>query len=229
VVSEKNTKACLAMIINGSLRDFVCNVIAKGRITLGDVRRLQRWYLLGGIANREELEILISINAKLVRADKAWAQWLVAVVSDFITAREAFGPSFEDDAGKWIERLLAAFTTKLGRRIARQIRRELSRPRVMQIPWPEECMQSCEVQEPDPRDHHTDSSALGIDLRAERPLCNGGKSLARSRPPRIIPRAKALTDATHGWYLANYVRHVRRSDLINFQSSRVSLVLAPCL
>jgi hypothetical protein len=62
------------MIINGNLRDFVCNVIAKGEITLGDVRRLQRGYLPAGITNWEELEILISLNAKLARADRAWAQ-----------------------------------------------------------------------------------------------------------------------------------------------------------
>jgi len=205
------------MIINGSLRDFVCNVIAKGRITLGDVRRLQRGYLPGGITNLEELEILISVNAKLVRADKAWAQWLVSVVLDFVKTPEASGRSFEDDAGKWVHRLLAASTTKLGRRIARQIRRELSRPRVMQVPRPEECMESCDVQEPDPREHHPDNSALGIVLRTEQPLCNGGKSLARSTSP------------THAWCLANYVRHVQRNDLINFQGSRVSLLLAPCL
>jgi hypothetical protein len=47
------------MIINGKLRDFACNVIAKGQMTLGDVRRLQRGYLPGGITNREEFEILI--------------------------------------------------------------------------------------------------------------------------------------------------------------------------
>jgi hypothetical protein len=45
------------MIVNGKLPDFACNVISKGQITLGDVRRLQRSYLPGGITNREELEI----------------------------------------------------------------------------------------------------------------------------------------------------------------------------
>jgi len=72
------------MIINGSLPDFVFTVIAKGQITLGDVRRLQRGYLPGGITNWEDLEILISLNAKLARADRAWAQWLIPVVSDFV-------------------------------------------------------------------------------------------------------------------------------------------------
>jgi hypothetical protein len=32
-------------MINGKLLEFVCNVIAKGHISYGDVRRLQRDYL----------------------------------------------------------------------------------------------------------------------------------------------------------------------------------------
>ena len=71
------------MMMNGKLRDFVCHVIAKGQITLGDVRRLERAYLPEGITNGEELEMLISLNANLVRADKAWAQWLLSAVPGF--------------------------------------------------------------------------------------------------------------------------------------------------
>src|SRR5262249_17445997 len=99
------------MIINGKLRDFACNAIAKGQITLGDVRRLQRGYLPGGITNREEFEILISLNAKLDRADKAWAQWLLSAIADFVTTRDARERSFEEAAGTLAERLLAASAT----------------------------------------------------------------------------------------------------------------------
>ena len=38
-------------MINGKLQEFVCNVAVKGRISYGDVRRLQRDYLPGGITN----------------------------------------------------------------------------------------------------------------------------------------------------------------------------------
>lgn len=214
------------MMINGKLRDFVCHVNAKGQITLGDVRRLQRGYLPDGITNGEELEMLISLNAKLVRADKAWAQWLLSVVADFVTNREACAS--EDASGKWADRLLAASATKVGRRIARQIRRELSRPRAMQS---EGCTQRCD--DPDLRKPDPDDCSLPINLATDPALCDGRKSLSRSRSRRIghqiMPRRKTLAGATDGWCLANYVRHVQRSDLINFQSSRVSLVLAPCL
>ena len=136
------------MIVNGNLPDFACNIISKGQITLGDVRRLQRNYLPGGITNREELEILISLNAKLVRADKVWAQWLVSAVAIFIKTRKASERSLEDAAGKWVERLFATSTTKLGLRIARQIRRELSRLRAIQLARAGEGVQACDVQEP---------------------------------------------------------------------------------
>ena len=216
------------MVINGSVRDFVCSINARGQITLGDVRRLQRNYLPGGITTHEELEILISLNAKLVRADKAWAQWLLSVVADFVTNLEAC--ALEDAGGKWADRLLAASTTKLGRRIARQIRRELSRPRTKQA---EGRTQSCDVQDPDPRKPDRDDCSLPINLGTDPALCDGRKNLARSRSRRIghqvMPRRKALAGAADGSCLANYVRHVQRSDLINFQCSRVSLVLAPCL
>ena len=65
----------------GRLQDFATSVIARGQITFGDVRRLQRDYLPGGITTREEAEILIALSDRLVRADRAWAQWLVAALA----------------------------------------------------------------------------------------------------------------------------------------------------
>ena len=37
--------------MNAKLQGFVCNVAAKGKISYGDVRRLQRDYLPGGITS----------------------------------------------------------------------------------------------------------------------------------------------------------------------------------
>jgi hypothetical protein len=192
------------MIVNGRLRDFVCSAIAKGQITLGDVRRLQRGYLPGGITNRE-LEILISLNAKVIRADKVWAPWLVSVIADFVTKREPC-ESFEDPAAQWVERLLAASATNLGRRIARQIRRRL---RAAQSPATAEGVQACGVQQP-----------CHVGVPARPPCSNPPRRRLR---PGMIPTT-SLANAAHCWSLA-----LRRSDLINFQGSRVCLVMAPCL
>jgi hypothetical protein len=222
------------MIVNGKLPDFACNITSKGQITLGDVRRLQRNYLPGGITNREELEILISLNAKLVRADKTWAQWLVSAVADFIKTRKAYERSFVDDAGKWVERLLATSATKLGLRIARQIRRELSRLRAIQLTPSGEGVQTCDVQQQRQvkvREYDSDDCSFRNNPGAESSHCEPDESPACLRPPRhavgheMIPR----NVAAHGWCLATYVQNAQRNHLINFQSSRVSLVLAPCL
>jgi hypothetical protein len=226
------------MIVNGNLPDFVCNVISKGQITLGDVRRLQRNYLPGGITNREELEILISLNAKLVRADKAWAQWLVSAVAEFIKTPKACDRSFGDAGGKRVERLLAAPATKLGLRIARQIRRELTRLRAIQLTRAGEGAHTCDVQQT-PKikvpEYDPDSRPLPNNPGAEPSYCEPDESPACSTPLRHtvrherIPRTMTLASAPHGWCLATYVRNAQRNELFNFQSSRVSLVLAPCL
>jgi len=226
------------MIVNGKLPDFACNVTSKGQITLGDVRRLQRNYLPGGITNREELETLISLNAKLVRADKAWAQWLVAAVADFMKTPKACERSFDDAAGKSVERLLAAPATKLGLRIARQVRRELSRLRAIQLTRAGEGVQTCDVQQPcqvKVPEYDSDDCSLRNNPGAESSYYEPDESPACLRPSRytvrheMVPRTMTLASAPHGWCLATYVGNAQRNDLINFQSSRVSLVLAPCL
>jgi hypothetical protein len=213
------------MIVNGKLRDFVCTAAAKGQITFGDVCRLRRGYLPTGITNREELEMLISLNAKLVRADKTWGQWLVSAVADFVTAGEACERPFEDS--KSVEPLLATHATKVGRRIARQIRCRL---RGIQSKHSGTDVQSCDVQQAHQARVIDNSGDRSLRKKAEPARGEASKSPACSRPSRrrvrreMIPRTMTLASAAHGWCLA-----ARRSDLINFQSSRVSLVLAPCL
>jgi hypothetical protein len=112
---------------NGNLQEFAASVIARGQITFGDVRRLERGCLPSGITSSDELETLIALNAKIVRADRAWAQWLVAAIVDFVAARQGCEQPGEDAAGEWVDSLLAASATNQGRRIARQVRCELAR------------------------------------------------------------------------------------------------------
>lgn len=114
-------------MIDGRLQEFVGNIIAKGQITFGDVRRLQRGCFPTGISTREELETLISLNSKIDRADKTWAQWLIPAVVGFVATGQGCAPPIEEPADRWVDSLLAATPTNLGRRIARQIRRELGR------------------------------------------------------------------------------------------------------
>jgi hypothetical protein len=228
-------------MINGKLQEFVCNLIAKDRISYGDVRRLQRDYLPGGIMHREELELLICLNAGLVRADKTWAQWLAASVAEFVARREGGEHPIEEAFGEWIGRLLAASTTRLGRRIARQVQRELGRHDIQlttsqlttsQLASSDQPQQSRDISQPS-QAMASEDEADGCSLQmAKPPHRDRDESLARSRPPCRTTKPKAIPDsvavAAHGWCLAGYLPAVQRSHLINFQGSSAALVLAPC-
>src|SRR5262245_17309925 len=73
---------------NSKLQDFVTITVLHNRITFGDVRRLQRDYLPHGLASHEQVELLLHLDGIIDRADRAWADWLVAAVFDFAVFSE---------------------------------------------------------------------------------------------------------------------------------------------
>ena len=60
-------------MIKNSLSEFVGKVESKGRISFGDVQRLQRDILPDGLASREEAELLIALDRRATKADPAWS------------------------------------------------------------------------------------------------------------------------------------------------------------
>lgn len=224
-------------MINGTLQEFVWGVIAKGEIRYGDVRRFQRHYLPDGITHDGELELLISLNARLVRADKAWTQWLVACVSDFVAKQRAAEP-FGEVAEEVGRRLLAASKTKLGRRIAGRVQREL-RQRQGLTPKPDQNRQGAKPNRNLPRTSQGGTSANAVtdgSRRLVKPRRCGARQISpRSRRRHHTVRremsrgAIILTRAAHRSSLPSYSLAFQRSHLINFQSSPLSLALQPCL
>jgi hypothetical protein len=101
------------------LHEFVTQTAARSQITFGDVRRLQRDCLPGGINTGEEVERLIWLDSTVRRADKAWSQWLVAAIADFALRSDVT----EDGVVDWLKRLTAAAAqgTTVRPRILRQI------------------------------------------------------------------------------------------------------------
>jgi hypothetical protein len=122
-----------------NLQDFVSKTIAKNRITFGDVRRLARDYLPTGLLCREEAEILIALDAKLERTDRAWTDWLVAAVVDFVAVNEQFVGAGGTGSCEWLETLLATRgASEARRRITREIRRDIRRAsQTPSLPWEE--------------------------------------------------------------------------------------------
>ena len=51
--------------------DFTDKILAKDRISFGDVRRLKRDILPDGIASREQAEALLGLDRAVTKADAA--------------------------------------------------------------------------------------------------------------------------------------------------------------
>jgi hypothetical protein len=127
-----------AAMNDSKLQDFITTLVAKRRITFGDVRRLSRDHLPAGVSNREEAKILIDLDAVIERTDRAWTDWLVTAVTDFALGSEQYIAADEVPAGEWLQSLLAGTeaSTEAKRRITREIRREARRARqVTELPW----------------------------------------------------------------------------------------------
>jgi hypothetical protein len=65
-------------MINSSLQAFASKVQNAGRISFGDVKRLQRDILPDGITFRENAELLLTLEQSVSRADRTFSDWLAA-------------------------------------------------------------------------------------------------------------------------------------------------------
>lgn len=213
-------------MINKNLHDFVGAVSANRQIRYGDVRRLQRDILPSGIVSRDEAEILVALNAQLDRANRAWAQWLVVAVTEFVANQDEGGHSIEQAAGEWLGRLGAPSSTRFGRGIAHKLRRALgprhdtrsSDAEITEAKTTSRCERARPRQVPAPK-------AKKRSPRRSKARC-AATPKARRRP--VTHGAVTCGDAGFGWSLPGYLPAMRQCHLMNFPSARVGLVLAPC-
>jgi hypothetical protein len=114
---------------NNNLAEIVAKTIVKGRISFGDVRRLQRDVLPDGVSSREEVELLLALDRAATRTDRSWTEWLVPAIVDFVVWGERPTGLVEADAASWLTGVLGAggTPTKAARLIAREIAREAER------------------------------------------------------------------------------------------------------
>jgi hypothetical protein len=112
---------------NSKLQDFVTITVLHNRITFGDVRRLQRDYLPYGVGSREQVEMLLHLDGMIDRADRAWADWVVAAVFDFAVFSERSVDAVESGTCDWLLDHLAALdiSTKVTRRLERDLQQAL--------------------------------------------------------------------------------------------------------
>jgi hypothetical protein len=125
---------------NLKLQHFVTDTADRGRITFGDVRRLDRDYLPGGVSSREEAEMLLALDSKIGRADSAWTDWLVAAIVEFAVWSEPPVGEAVGATDEWLKGVLATTSkTRAGRKIAREVRRAAVR-RIAAVSASDECI-----------------------------------------------------------------------------------------
>jgi hypothetical protein len=111
---------------NLALETFATKMMAKGRITFGDVCRLRRDILPDGVTSREEAELLLQVDRVVGRADGSWVEWLAGAIVEFAVWSERPTGHVNTEAADWLalELLRRGPLTKAGRRITREIQLE---------------------------------------------------------------------------------------------------------
>src|SRR5918912_153653 len=109
-------------MINSSLQAFADKALKAGRISFGDVKRLQRDILPDGISSREEAELLLALDQTTIRADRAFAEWLVAMMVDFVVWGMRPTGTIDAETAAWLTPFLVGQrATKTTRRLAREL------------------------------------------------------------------------------------------------------------
>ena len=112
-------------MIKSSLQAFASNVQKAGRISFGDVKRLQRDILPDGISSREEAELLLTLDQAVSRSDRSFADWLVAMMVDFVVWGMRPTGTIDAETAAWLAPYLAGSgVTETTRRLAQELVRE---------------------------------------------------------------------------------------------------------
>ena len=104
-----------------TLRDFVLNAVEMNRIRFADLRRLQPDILPYRITTQEEVEMLLSLDATIERADRDWRQYLVPAVAQFVVwGLEPVG-RIDQAKADWLLEALELAPPKTGSAIIRHV------------------------------------------------------------------------------------------------------------
>lgn len=92
-------------MMKDKLRDFIEGVTASNIISDGDVTKLQREILDGGIGSRLEVEALLDLD-RAVDAAESWGPALTKLVVDFVVWRMPPGGVVSNDDALWLATVL---------------------------------------------------------------------------------------------------------------------------
>jgi hypothetical protein len=110
------------------LRQAAETMIGRGRIAFADVRRMRRDLLPDGVSSREEAEILIRLDQETARSDRAWTEFFVSELVDFVVWAERPTGIVDEEAAMWLsDALERGRATRSSRALVHAIVREAER------------------------------------------------------------------------------------------------------
>ena len=110
--------------MSSTLRDFASAAVQSKRIRFGDLRRLKRDILPARITTREEVEVLIALDAVIERADREWRSYLIPTVRDFVVWGLSPVGRVDRQKAEW---LVAVLSSGVARKTARILAHEVAR------------------------------------------------------------------------------------------------------
>jgi hypothetical protein len=94
-------------MIKVDLRRFMDRLIDCGRIGTDDAKMLQRTVLAGGVASRQEAELLLAVGHKL-ESDPGWREALTRLIVDFAVQHSCPDGRVTGEVSRWLAGALDA-------------------------------------------------------------------------------------------------------------------------
>lgn len=104
-----------------SFEKFCTRALQTRRVGFGDLRRLQRDGLPGGATSREQIEVLMTVDRGIDRADAGWLPFLTSTIRTFVLRSAA---PLDPDTTAWLVRILSGGSARTAVAVAREMVRE---------------------------------------------------------------------------------------------------------
>jgi hypothetical protein len=116
-------------MISHELREFVDRVMDRRAIDNEDVKMLQREILLDSVISRDVIDVLIALDRTVPDSSTSFADYLVALVVDFVVWESRPTGLIDRDKAHWLVATLSSGDgpTATAQRIAFEIVREAER------------------------------------------------------------------------------------------------------
>ena len=89
-------------MINDQLRAVIDRALDRERISVEDVRELQREVFVHGLTCREEVNVLAALDRAVPNADPLWAEFFVASLVEFVVWTSQPTGYVDNETARWL-------------------------------------------------------------------------------------------------------------------------------